>query len=131
MQLFSFTYNLLGFVMLIWYAAIRWTIYADKAKFPWVYAPINMTTAFLSIVFLIPTLSTLGYLLADKTPLFYFYYWLSLFLTFRNMYYTVEDTWDLFKSSANPKVQIIYIAIDIAMMVCAAIWAIRCGILLG
>ena len=62
----GFLHNILGFSMLIWYSAIRWTWF-DKVKHKydtglipreeywcwWAYMPMNMITAFSSILFIL------------------------------------------------------------------------------
>lgn len=94
--------------MLCWYGAVRWTIFADPTLWGWVYKPINIITALLSIVFILPTLimpfSTKGK----------FFYFLGVFLAFRNMYYTIEDIIDF---PLNPPLQAVFIALDVIMMV--------------
>jgi hypothetical protein len=97
----------LGWALIVWYAAIRWTLFSDASKYPWAYSPINLTTAFLSIVFLFTT-TTLPNLNAQ---------WLSVlayFLAFRNVYYSAEDFLDL---HINVPQQLFFIGIDVAMVI--------------
>lgn len=110
-------YNFLGIIMFVWYAMIRWTLFADQAKYPWAYAPINMLTAFLSIPFIIISLFTYSESLTK------WMYWLAIFLIARNIYYTVEDIADYIKKPS--KMQLAFILLDVAMVMYTAIWIWR------
>lgn len=120
--MFNLIYNFLGLSMLIWYGAIRWTMYADKIKYPWAYAPINMLTAFISIAFIIPSLFFM-YDTANKWMVC-----IAIFLLFRNIYYTIEDIIDY---SSNPQVQTLYIILDILMGTYAGLYIIAYKNVLG
>ena len=103
----KFIYVLIGTWMLVWYGAIRWTWFADQTQYPWAYAPINLATAFTSIVFLFTTM-----VLTDLKSK-----WLlvvACFLAFRNFYYTVEDIIDL---HYNFPQQSFFILVDVLMLV--------------
>ncbi len=112
----NFIYSLFGISMAVWYGAIRWTWFADKIKYPWAYAPINLVTAMLSIVFVFSTL---------KLPFFdmpkintHWLIVLAVFLAGRNFYYTLEDISDLIAGyPTNFAKQATFIVIDIIMMV--------------
>ena len=111
------TYDMLGLLMFVWYAGLRWTLFADQSKYPWAYAPINMITAFSSIPFLIWAI-----FLIDSSFNKYMYA-LSIFLMFRNIYYTIEDIID-FKSTPS-KQQAFFILIDIMMWVFVGWWILK------
>lgn len=110
--MFEFIYRAIGLLMLIWYGTIRWTMFADKTRYAWAYAPINMTTAFLSVVFLIPSLfmPTINnaYMLG-----------IAIFLLLRNIYYTIEDIIDY---PTNPKMQLFFITLDLLMAIYVTFW---------
>jgi len=110
--MFEFIYRAIGLLMLIWYGTIRWTMFADKTRYAWAYAPINMTTAFLSVVFLIPSLfmPTINnaYMLG-----------IAIFLLIRNIYYTIEDIIDY---PTNPKMQLFFIVLDLLMAIYVTFW---------
>jgi len=87
-------------------------VIAHKTRYAWAYAPINMTTAFLSVVFLIPSLfmPTINnaYMLG-----------IAIFLLLRNIYYTIEDIIDY---PTNPKMQLFFIALDLLMAIYVTFW---------
>lgn len=103
-----FFYKIVGYFMLCWYGAVRWTIFADSSVWDWAYKPINLITALSSIVFIIPTL------LMPFSTKSKFIYFLGIFLAFRNMYYTIEDIIDF---PSNPPLQAVFILLDVVMLV--------------
>lgn len=109
-------YNILGLLMLIWYGAIRWTIYTNKIKYAWAYAPINLSTAFISIIFIIPSL-----VMPENTKSKWMLC-LGIFLLFRNIYYTIEDIIDY---PTNPPEQLFNIIMDILMWGYCAFYIIK------
>ncbi len=108
-------YTTLGLSMLLWYSCLRWTLLADKTKYFWVLAPINLTTAFLSIAFIIPTL----FLNITKKQYGGLFYFLGIFLFIRNSYYAIEDIIDF---HINPLLQTAFILLDLTMVVYVALW---------
>jgi hypothetical protein len=122
-------YNISGILMMIWYACIRWTWFADRVKYAWAYAPINMITAFLSVAFIVPTL--FGWVYIKSNNIFkHIFLWLGIFLCLRNIYYTYEDMADLFTAISNHNhmsvlTQIIFIIIDIIMALYAGLYIFK------
>lgn len=122
-------YNLLGLSMFIWYTCLRWTIQTNtlgsfildsdgKWNFVlnWIFTPINMATAFLSIYFISNILVEFN---KSFNPLMGL---IAFFITWRNCYYTLEDYRDYI---INPStLQFIFIIIDIAMIIYVLIWAL-------
>lgn len=99
-------FKFFGALMLIWYGALRWEIFADPVQYFWAYRPVNMATAFLSVVFIVPTLFAHAKTFSVKLLL------LGVFLAFRNLYYTIVDIIDI---PFNPGQQLVFIAIDLMM----------------
>ncbi len=119
-------YNTMGMLMLIWYADYRWTMFADKIKYSWAYAPINITTAFLSIPFLIISLFTI------QRSFTLWMYWLAIFLLLRNIYYTIEDVRDYIQIKHNPTTPIsslqqqgFFVALDVLMAIYVGWWILK------
>lgn len=102
-----YVYYVLGFLMFIWYGAIRWTMFQDETVYWWAYKPMNLATAFLSIYFICATL------FIPKTTLSKYLLISAIFLAFRNFYYAVEDLIDL---HINVPQQLFFIAVDLAML---------------
>lgn len=108
-QLFS----ILGIANFVWYAGLRWIFCASEK---WLYNPINMATAMVSIIFL-----TASVFARDKV-FNIFFYCMCMFLWFRNILYTVEDTIDLLHF---PKIkQLEYVLIDLMMVLYTTLWII-------
>jgi len=122
-------YNILGLMMFTWYVAIRWTLLGNELgkfilinnikvfKLNWWFAPINILTALLSIVFIAITLFTF------ERSLNIFVYWLGIFLLARNLYYTIEDIIDY--RAAPTKLQFIFVILDILMAIYVLMWIMR------
>lgn len=117
----SIIYNILGAIMLGWYSAIRWTMFANHTTYWWAYEPINMITAIASIIFIVPTLFRIKAVhdyLDKKHSYSYiigglFFFFLGMFLFYRNIYYTWEDFVDL---PTNYAKQTFYIIVDLMMV---------------
>ncbi len=107
-------YNVTGISMFIWYLGFRWTFLAGEA---WLFNPINFVTAIVSIVFLVPTLFT------KNVSYLKLFFYLAIFLLFRNFYYTIEDIIDLLNFPSNR--QLFYIIIDIIMFTYTYLWIDR------
>ena len=97
-------YTLLGFVMFIWYIGYRWIMFYNAE---WMYKPINLTTAFTSIVFITITL------FSPNNAMNWIFYCIAIFLLGRNIIYTIEDIIDY---KTNPYVQTICILMDVLMI---------------
>lgn len=121
------TYIGLGCVLTLWYTCFRWTILANKTVYAWAYAPINLVTAFSSIVFLIVSLFTI------KESFTLWMLWLSIFLFIRNVYYTIEDVRDLIYMINNtgmfpPRIifqQFVFVWLDIMMAIYVGWWFLK------
>ena len=119
----SFIYNSFGILMFVWYGGYRWAILGNELgkqlatevfKLNWWFAPINMLTSFLSIIFIIPTLF--------NKRLSRFLYYIAIFLLFRNLFYTIEDIIDY---PSNHALQLFYIAIDLMMAIYTAMYLVK------
>lgn len=107
----NFMYNFCGILMSVWYMGFRWNILQRE---PWLYNPINFITAIASIFFLLPTIiSSVG----SFNKIFFY---LAIFLLFRNFYYTIEDIIDLLHFPSNR--QLFYIIIDVIMFTYVYLW---------
>lgn len=125
----NLAYNSNGILMLIWYTCLRWTLLPNNVlntvninssyttSLGWAYTPINLFTAFLSFMFLIPAL-----LMPEKTQNKYFYC-AAAFLWLRNMYYTLEDLIDLFNYPSWG--QAAYVLIDLSMALFVSLWLFK------
>lgn len=109
--------------MFVWYGGYRWAILGNESgkqlatevfKLNWWFAPINMLTAFLSIIFIIPTLF--------NKSLSQFLYYIAIFLLFRNLFYTIEDIIDY---PSNHALQLFYIAIDLMMAIYTVMYLVK------
>jgi len=107
-------FDVLGLVMFMWYGALRWIFCASEK---WIYTPINLITALVSIIFLTPSV-----FITDKV-FNIFFYCICMFLWFRNSVYTVEDIIDL-KHFPTSK-QLFYVMLDIIMVIYLTIWIIK------
>ena len=105
-------FTILGSSMAFWYWCYRWTLFADKIKYAWAYMPMNLFTAFTSVVFLTPTLFRLDLLFGRNWQLFFIC--CAIFLLGRNLYYTLEDIIDY---PTNPRMQSLDITIDVLMAI--------------
>lgn len=103
----EFIYKQVGYWLFLWYGALRWTWFNDEKIFWWAYKPINLATAFLSIIFLTLVLTIPNYY--NK-----FLCSIAIFLSFRNFYYTIEDIIDF---GYNPIQQVFFIIVDIVMVI--------------
>lgn len=91
----------------------------------WWFAPINIITAILSIPFLTIALFTPEQYFIKYIWLTLIMYWSGIFLSLRNIYYTIEDMSDFTYMIKHPqeyspaqiKQQFIFILIDIAMAI--------------
>lgn len=110
----NLAYNFFGLLMFVWYCAVRYTYCAQES---WLFNPINFTTAIVSIIFIIPTL----FLHMFTYNRFFIY--VSIFLLFRNFYYTAEDLIDYnhFPSGR----QFIYVILDICMCLYVFLWGLK------
>ena len=121
-------YALLGWSLFFWYACLRWTIQTNALGtfvtkegvtsfiLAWIFTPINMATAFLSVYFISKILVEFDKSFNPKMAL------IAFFLTWRNGYYTLEDYRDyIIEPTA---LQLLFIGIDIAMIAYVLIWAI-------
>lgn len=104
-------YNVSGISMFMWYLGFRWTF---LAKEPWLFNPINFVTALASIVFIIPTI------VSKNVSYIRLFFYISIFLLFRNFYYTIEDIIDLLNFPSNR--QLSYIIIDLIMFTYTYLW---------
>lgn len=120
----NFINLLLTLSMAGWYGAIRWLIFTDRVRFKWAYTEINLFTAFTSIIFLFPILVFPEFILSNRIANVIFYY-IACFLLFRNIFYAIEDIYDLLYSELDPKMQAFFIIVDFAMAYVAFIWAIK------
>lgn len=123
-----------------WYSCFRWT-WLEKDK--WLYTPINMTTAFLSIFILTitvsfyysPVLQARIFLLLQIPSINYVIFLLCslvMWLAFRNAYYTGEDVVDLrtmilaylqHQISLNALIQqFLFVIIDLLMLSWCVVW---------
>lgn len=109
-------YNISGLLMFVWYLGVRWNA---LKQYEWMYQPINLVTAFTSIIFLVPTLFLELKTLIEWKNIFYCF---AIFLLYRNIYYAIEDIIDI---PSNPKKQIFYVAIDLCMAIFAFCWLIK------
>lgn len=130
--------NGFGFLMLIWYAAYRWTMLGTEVgkiitdihgnetfALNWWFAPINLMTAFISVPFLIISLFTPEPLFIKYQLLSFVMYIIGLLLLLRNVYYTVEDVQDYIYMIKHPnqytgaqiKQQLLFVIIDIMMAI--------------
>lgn len=100
--------------MFVWYLGFRWTYLAREA---WLFNPINFCTAIVSIIFIVPTLISI------KKSYYKLYYYLAIFLLFRNLYYTAEDVIDMIHFPSDR--QFIYIIVDLIMSIYASVWMIN------
>jgi hypothetical protein len=122
-------YKFLGFALFAWYALTRWSNQGNTLGYfvtdehgitsfvlAWIFAPINLATAFLTIYFVSKILVEFDKAFNPIMGL------AAFFLFWRNFYYTLEDysEYRLHPSSE----QLLFIGIDIAMMVYVVIWAI-------
>jgi|GEM_PF-6071045 hypothetical protein len=121
-------YKFLGWILFAWYACLRWTIQSNtlgtfvtdkgvtKFVLEWIFTPINLATAFLSIYFISKVLVKF-----DKAfnPLMAL---IAFFLVVRNGYYTLED-YSYYIVEPTMK-QSFFLVIDIAMVMYVLIWAI-------
>lgn len=104
-------YNISGISMFMWYLGFRWNF---LSKEPWLFNPINFITAIASIIFLLPTLiSPIGSF--NK-----WFFYIAIFLLFRNFYYTIEDIIDLIHFPSNR--QLFYIIMDLIMFNYVYLW---------
>lgn len=122
-------YKFLGWVLFAWYACLRWTIQSNALGsfitddqgtlhfvLEWIFAPINLATAFLSIYFI-------GKILVEFNKAFNpLMALMAFFIAVRNGYYAFED-YSYYIIDPNMK-QLFFIAIDIAMIIYILIWAI-------
>lgn len=111
-------YNGLLGLSAFWYILLRWTWLQNKEKYWWAYLPMNLVTAFISVVFIVvafvqfnvPTFKI------DKIALMLNY--VAYFLLLRNVYYTYEDVYDYwFAQNKQTKEQLLFIAIDVLMII--------------
>jgi len=109
----NLVYNITGISMFIWYLGLRWTFCASEH---WVYNPINLATALVSIAFIIPTLFKIQYSFKKV------FYYVFIFLSFRNFYYSIEDFIDFLHYPS--RTQFFYIVIDLIMLLYVVIWGI-------
>jgi len=122
-------YKFLGWSLFIWYACLRWTIQTNTLGsfvtdeqgitsfvLAWIFAPINLATAFLSIYFINKVLTNFNKAFSIQM------FGVALFLSLRNCYYTLED-YSYYIIDPSMK-QLFFIGIDIAMIIYVMIWAI-------
>lgn len=121
--------KVLGFGLFIWYALTRWsnqgttlgTFVTDEFGITsfvltWIFAPINLATAFLTIYFVSKIIAEFNKAFNPTMGL------IAFFLFWRNFYYTLEDYAEYrIHPSAE---QLLFIGIDIAMMVYIIVWAL-------
>lgn len=120
------SFQLLSAILLIWYGCLRWWwfTYAGK-KYPerdynWANAPINMTTAVTSIVFLSGVLFAFN---QTTNAWFEVFKCIAGFLLMRNIWYTIEDVYAYKKQEWNTqKEQAIFVLFDIAMALDTLFW---------
>lgn len=120
------SFQVLSVVLLIWYSCLRWWwfTYAGK-KYPerdynWYKAPINMATAFTSIVFLSCVLFVFN---QTTTAWFQIFKSIAGFLFVRNIWYTIEDVYAYQKQEWNTQQeQFIFILFDVAMALDTLVW---------
>lgn len=103
-------YNVLGIAMFIWYSSIRWTMFTDHKIYWWAYEPVNLFTAFLSILFLTFAFTDLIKFFSKNVRILLF--GVAFLLCYRSCYYTIEDILDF---TTSPLLQMFYIIIDVAM----------------
>jgi hypothetical protein len=122
---------LFGLVMFAWYLSIRWTLLGNELgkyitqmidgkevtifKLNWWFAPVNIMTAFCSIVFL--TVALFDY---EKSFNYEWIYYIAIMLLGRNIWYTFIDIIDYISEPTSQ--QLMYIIIDIMMAMCAGYW---------
>ncbi len=131
----STLYSFLGFIMLIWYSCLRWTIFgnelgkfitngAEKSfKLNWWFAPINVLTALGTTYILYKSLLSIYNGLEIDTKL----YPLATLLFLRFIYETIEDVWD-YLHAAHTKQQLFFILIDVLSSLVLGIYMILCKI---
>lgn len=111
--------NYLGLFMFLWYAGFRWNF---CSKEPWISNPINLITALLSILFLVPAVFCPS--VVNAFQFFHqLFFCLAVFLLFRNFYYAVEDVID-YISVRTPR-QLTYIVVDVMMFIYMLYWVIQ------
>lgn len=110
--------NLLGSVLLIWYGCWRWNWYADAIKYAWAYKPINLATAFTSLVWIA---FSLFYENKTMRKTMWWYAAIYKLLILRNIFYTIEDIID-FILSATTCEYAFFILMDVLMIVYIEIW---------
>ncbi len=107
-------YNTTGLLMFCWYCGFRWNF---CSKEPWLFNPINYTTAIVSLIFIIPTFFITN--VTFNKP----FLCVSIFLLFRNFYYTIEDVIDYHHF---PSIrQMTYVWIDVIMFVYVLLWLVK------
>ncbi len=124
-ELFKF----LGYGLFGWYALIRWsnqgttlgTFVTDEHGvtsfvLAWIFAPINLATAFLTIYFVSKIIAEFNKAFNPVMGL------VAFFLFWRNFYYTLEDYAE-YRLHPTPE-QLLFIGIDVAMMVYVLIWVL-------
>ena len=120
------SFQVLTFVLLVWYSCLRWWwfSYASK-KYPerdysWANAPINMATAFTSIIFLSCTLFAFT---QTATTWLQIFRCIGGFLAIRNIWYTIEDAYSYINQSWNTqKEQAIFVLLDVLMAADVFCW---------
>lgn len=124
-ELFRFA----GFGLFAWYALIRWSSQGTTLgtfvtnehgvtsfTLAWIFAPINLVTAFLTVYFVSKIIVEFDKAFNPAMGL------IAFFLFWRNVYYALEDYSSYIINPSEE--QLLFIAIDIAMMVYAVVWAV-------
>lgn len=122
-------YKFLGLCLFTWYACIRWTNQGNTLGtfvtdshgvtgfvLAWIFAPINLATAFITIWFIAKIVVEINKSLNPYIAL------MAFFLFCRNVYYALEDYKDYLITPTTE--QLFFIGLDLAMVLYVMIWAI-------
>lgn len=122
-------YNILGMILLIWYSCLRWFVEGNNLgelvitdlkvtifKLNWIWALINLATAFSSIWILAKSVLFLDDTFTKNIATVVF------LLIIRNVWYTLEDVKQFNNMPVFNFKQFMYIVIDIAMLIECLVW---------